>query len=92
MAHLTRFEEDFALIGSDGGRTIIGSLASIHTQGHPLPVALSPPVTTDRDPKPIVDVVFNEPSRFTGKPVIETLVDLTNCISQLISPFEIAFL
>jgi hypothetical protein len=91
LAHLTRFEQEFSLIGADGGRIKFSSTATLQTYGQPMPVGLTPPVTTDHDPKAIIDVVFSEPNHFNGKPVVETLVDLTNAISQMVKLFEIAF-
>jgi hypothetical protein len=55
-----------------------------------MPVGLTSPVKTDRDPKATVDVVFSEANHFNGKPVIETLCDLANVISQLVTFFETA--
>lgn len=91
VAHLTRFDREFSFIGSDGGRITISSAASIQTQGQPLPAGLTPPVKIDNDPVAIIDVVFSEPDHFTGKPVLETLVDLANSVAKLIDLFEIAF-
>jgi hypothetical protein len=92
IAHLTRFDREFNLIGSDGGRIHFSSAATIQTPGQPMPVGLTPPVKTDRDPKAIVDVVFGEADHFPGNPVIGTLSDLTNSVSHLLKLFEVAFL
>jgi hypothetical protein len=92
IAHLTRFDREFNLVGSDGGRIHFSSEATIQTHGQPMPVGLTPPVKTDQAPKAIVDVVFGEADHFPGKPIIDTLTDLTNSIFKLLNLFEAAFL
>jgi hypothetical protein len=93
IAHLTRFEREFNLVGSDGGRIHFSSTSTLQTPpGQPMPVGLTPPVKTDHSPKAIVDVVFGEADHFQGKPVIGTLSDLSNSISQLLQLFDVAFL
>jgi hypothetical protein len=43
------------------------------------------------DPKAIVDVVFAEADHFGGKP-IETMVNLTEATTKVVSAFEQTFL
>ena len=64
----------------------------IYTQGQPFTIGLTPPVRVDNEPKTIVDVIFNEPDLFAGKPVIETLVKLVEAVSGLVNEFEKTFL
>ena len=91
IAHFIQFEDGFSCVGADGGRYSILPGIGIYTQGQPFTIALASPVTTDNQPKTIVDVVFNEPDLFAGKPIVETLVDLTNAIGELVAEFEKTF-
>jgi hypothetical protein len=90
-AHLIRFENGLKFTGADGGSIDLGT-AGINTQGSPLVLGLTPPVQMDHDPKAAVGVIFAEPDHFTGQPVLETLVNLTDAISELIKQFEETFL
>lgn len=91
-AHVLAFEDELQFVGGDGGRFIQSRGSSIKTQGYPLAVGLTSPVKLENQPKAIVDVIFTEQEHFTGEPVLETLVNLTNAVSELVKLFEETFL
>lgn len=88
--HLMRFEQGLALEGSDGGLVDFGT-NPIQTEGQYLTVALAKPVKIHHDPRPIVEVVIGEPEHFLREPIVETLINLSNAVSELIELFEETF-
>jgi hypothetical protein len=90
--HAIDFDQDIVLVGSDGGTFIQPRGVAIQTQGFPLTIGLAPPVRVQNSPKATVAVVFGESDHFTGEPVLETLVNLVEATTKVVSQFEKTFL
>jgi hypothetical protein len=55
----------------------------MQTHGDTLSLGFAAPFKIEHDAETAIDVVFIENDLFTGKPVLETLVNLTEAISEV---------
>lgn len=90
--HIISFRTGLVLEGADGGQVVLAPEACIQTQGHPMTIGLTAPVTIMSDPQPTVDVVFGEPDHFTGEPIVERLLNLVEATTEVVEAFEKEFI
>ncbi len=91
-AHVLSFDQGLEFTGSDGGRIVFSSDASIKTQGKPMTLRLTYPVKLSNNPKATVSVILNEPEWFSPQPVVESLVNFTDAATKVVETFEKTFL
>jgi hypothetical protein len=71
----------FIATGVDGG-CVNFSGSTMQTYGPPMKLGLTPPVTLDYEADAPVEIVFVEDQLFSGQPLLETLVNLTEAVEK----------
>lgn len=90
--NIIEFKRDLIARSKDGGTFVHKGGVRMHTQGPNLSVGFATPFEVNDDAEPIIDVVFERGDPCAGKPVLETLVNLTGAVSEVVRAFEETFL